>query len=121
MTWKKTKVMRLLREGKNWPTVLFMRPYNEKNHKAVGLPPGWQRMCKAVGLRPNVPRRRSAKDWLHLKGAGRLWRVNGRAEFDASCRYADFDKWGNNKVKTFPLPKNKTELELYVRFTTYDT
>jgi hypothetical protein len=124
MTWKKTKVMRLLHangEKWSWLTVKTLRPYKERNYKAKGLPPGWQRMCKEVGLRPDNKRKRSAKAWLHLKGAGRRWRCTQHMGFHVSCRHANFDRWANSFIHQHPLPRNKTELELYVRFTTYDT
>jgi hypothetical protein len=120
MTWKKTKVMRLLRVDR-WTKVKLSRPYNPRKYKANGLPPGWQRMCKAVGLRPNAPHRRDAKCWMSLIGRGRLWRINANDMFDASCRRAYFDRWANSTAKSFPIPRNKTELELYVRFTQHDT
>jgi hypothetical protein len=121
MTWKKTKVMRLLREGKHWASVRLMRPYNPRHYRAEGLPPGWQRMCKAVGLRPDASHQRDAKVWLNLTCAGRRWRVNASRNLDVSCPYADFDRWANSTAKSFPIPRNKTELELYVRFTQHDT
>jgi hypothetical protein len=121
MTWKKTKVMRLLQDGKSWATAKTLRSYKARNYKAKGLPPGWQRMCKEVGLRPDSVRKRSAKAWMHLKGAGRYWRIGVHHGFDVSCRYAEFDRWSRSLVHRHPLPQNKTELELYVRFTTYDT
>ena len=122
MTWKKTKVLKWLKkDALPFWDIRLHRPYKEKNYKAKGLPPSWQQMCKAVGLRPDGLRKSRANAWLHLRGRGRRWRINGSRYLDVSCHYADFDRWANSTVKTFPLPQNKTELELYVRFTHYDT
>ena len=112
MTWKKTKVLRLLRTEDSWQEVRLLRPYRARNYRLTGVPSGWRQMCKAVGLRPDGP----GDNWTHLKGRGRRWRVNASRTFDMSCPYIDFDRWANSTERTFPLPQNKTELELYVRF-----
>lgn len=126
MTWKKTKIQRLLRTEDSWGTedswaeVKLMRPYRERNYRIRDVPAGWRQMCKAVGLRPDGGKKRS-ESWLHLIGRGRHWRVNASRKFDMSVPHADFDRWAISTARTFPLPKNKTELELYVRFTDHDT
>ena len=122
MTWKKTKIHKQLRRGTRplWD-ILLHRPYNEKNYRANGLPPGWQRMCKAVGLRPEGHRASRGKSWQHLIGGGRHWRVNVNNELDVSCRHEKFDRWAISTVATFTIPKTYTELLLRTKFTTYDT
>lgn len=112
MTWKKTKIREYLRTQSLDETTL-MRPYRKRNFR-VQKPPGWVQMCKAVGLRPDGPR--GAAAYLYGKGRGRKWRINASGTFDMSCPYADFARWANSTARTFPLPKTKTELELYVRF-----
>lgn len=118
MTWKKTKVLRLLRTEDSWAEVKLMRPHRARNYR-LQKPPGWDQMCKAVGLRPDGPR--GAAAYLYTKGRGRKWRINASGTFDMSVPHADFDRWARSTARTFPLPKNKTELELYVRFTDHDT
>ena len=122
MTWKKTKIRKQLKKGTRplWD-ILLHRPHKDKSYRAEGLPPGWQRMCKAVGLRPDSPRVSCGTSWLHLIGAGRRWRVNVNNELDVSRRHENFDRWANSTVATFTIPKTYTELLLRTKFTTYDT
>ena len=122
MTWKKTKIHKKLRKGTRpvWD-ILLHRPYSDKQYRAYGLPPGWQRMCKAVGLRPEGHRASRGTAWLHLIGCGRRWRINVNNKFQASDRHENFDRWANSTVATFPIPKTYTELLLRTKFTTYDT
>lgn len=118
MTWKKTKIRRIQQARTEH---LHTPPYRARNYRAQGLPPGWRRMCKALALRPTSGSSKRATAWMTLIGAGRHWRVNLNGMFDVSERHATFDRWSNSVVATYRVPQNKTELELYVRFTTYDT
>lgn len=75
-------------------------------------------MCHAAGLHTASRHsdKRAWRSWMTLRGSGRRWRINVSGTFDMSCPNADFDRWANSTERTFPLPKTKTELELYVRF-----
>lgn len=118
MTWKATKFRKAVAAGQ---TLFVARRRKWKRDER--MPSGWKHMCRAAGLRPAgyYTDKRAWRNWTSLRGNGRLWRVNASGTFDMSYPYADFDRWANSKAKTFPMPKNKTELELYVRFTNHDT
>lgn len=79
------------------------------------LPKQWKHWCRQANLRPTCDPQRGGH-WTHLKGRGRMWRVDSNGFLCCGDTYNRFDRWANSDVIVrAPMPRTEAEFIATVR------